>query len=245
MKHKIIAILFTSVLFAGCSGNPVKTNFAKIIPPEETHFQNERRTVTIGSEMTSSTPMHRYQLITTKERVQSTTYHRGKERNLVAKSADYALIAEDANGKYYEAITDGFSLNGSSSIGGGLYLPITNDVKPALYWSNRWMRSPRTGEVHMYMSELLSFPSYSKSELVELPPNFLTGLVSTLVYVGMADRQIKFVYREYNDGYARPAFTQEISLDYTPEKKYHYKKAQFIVHNANTNEITLTLISPL
>lgn len=199
----------------------------------------------IGSEMTSSTPMHRFELINTKNRVQSSTAHRGKERTLVARSADYVLVAEDADGKYYEAISDGFSLNGSSTIGGGLYLPNTSDVTPALYWSNRWMRTMRTGKVPMHMSDLTSIPEFSKTELIELPPNFLSGLVSTLVYMGMANGQIKFVYREYNDGYARPAFTQEISLDYQPEKTYHYKKAQFVVHNADTNEITLTLVNPL
>jgi hypothetical protein len=244
MKEKSF-VFFLALVITGCSGTPVKTNVANLIAPEKTYLQEQRRTIMIGSEMTSSAPLYRYDLITISKTIESSTAHRGKERVLVAKPADYALVAEDVGGKYYEAIGDGFSLNGDSTMGGGIYLPKKPNITPALYWSDHWIGSLNTGGVPMHISNLPTIPEYSKSNLVLLPSDFLSGMVSTLIYMGTAGKQIKFVYREYNDGYARPAFTQEISLDYKPETTYRYKRAQFIVHNANTNEITLTLLKPL
>lgn len=243
--HLLLGFVVLLVL-SGCNTIPVKTNSAHLIPPEKTHLEEIKRTITTGHEMTSSASFNRFEILNLQTRVQSMTAHRGRERVLVARSSEYALVAADADGKYFEAVTDGFSLNGNSTASGGVYVPNNSDTKPALYWSGaRWLDHPTSNRVDMYMSDLSESLDFSMSEAIKLPANFLNGLAATLVYLGMAGGQIKFVYREFNDGYARPAFTQEISLDYQPEKLYSYRDARFTVHSANTNEITFTLHHPL
>lgn len=245
MLIRSIFVAVTSSFLVACAGTPVKTHVANWVGPQETYFQGERRTVTVGKEMTSSVPLHRYDAIITRSKAESSTTHKGKPRNLTAEPGYYVLVAEDANGYYYQEVSESFSLNGDVHYKGGFYLSENSNENSALYWGRDLIGGRDSGKSNMYISDLPALPEYSKSELIQLPPGGPSGLEATLVYTGMAGGQVKFVYREYNSGFARPAFTQEISLDYKSEQLYHYKEAQFVVHEANTNSITFTLINPL
>jgi hypothetical protein len=62
----------------------------------------------------------------------------------------------------------------------------------------------------------------------------------------VAAGQIRFAYKEFTaEGLARPAFTQEVILDYKLGGTYAYKNAQFIVEKADSTKITFTLLRPL
>ena len=57
---------------------------------------------------------------------------------------------------------------------------------------------------------------------------------------------IRFVYKEFTkDGLARPAFTQEVNLDYKAGGTYTYKNASFKVYSADSTHINFEVINPL
>lgn len=241
-----LCVLFV-ISLASCSTGPsVRHNVAMLTGPEITHLVGKTRTVTIGHEMTSNFPLHRYDAVIVKNRLEATTAHRGKPRTLVVEPGIYALVAHSEQGEFYEAVSNTFSLNGSSQHGGGLFLPKNKEASSELYWSHRWLNKSVKAETAFYMADLSDSVNYSKTQYVTTPPNYYaTGFAATLSYLGLANNQIKFVYREYIDGLARAAFTQEFALDFKQGEKYSYKSAQFVVQSADTNEITFTLLSPL
>lgn len=69
------------------------------------------------------------------------------------------------------------------------------------------------------------------------------GIAQTITYIGLAQEQIRFVYKEFDGSTIRPAFTQEFEFDYVPEKEYGYKNSRFIVHRATSTEIDYTVLS--
>jgi len=66
-----------------------------------------------------------------------------------------------------------------------------------------------------------------------------------LVYGGMSQKTISMLYREYIDGTARPAFSQEIKYDLDEGKVIGYKGARFEVISANNTGLTFKLLKPL
>lgn len=238
---RIILVLSISAILAAC-GARVKTMIGlPVVSSEISHMEGVKQTVVVGDSMTSSAPLIIAATLKLERQIESSTTHKGRPRNLVARPGIYRLIRENSDGKFYESADGTFRLN-NQAYAGGLFLSNKPSVPSALYWSDH--SSPAGHPMSMYMSDVDSMPKTTLSTS-QRPPNDSLGFVSTLTYTGMSGGQIKFVYREYTNGLARDAFTQDVSLDYVAERTYAYKAARFLVHDANTSEITFTLLQPL
>lgn len=66
-----------------------------------------------------------------------------------------------------------------------------------------------------------------------------------LVYGGIANNVLTLVYREYKNGFARPAFTQELKYDLAIDKIVGYKGARFEVMSATNTELTYKVLAHL
>ncbi len=64
------------------------------------------------------------------------------------------------------------------------------------------------------------------------------GVKNELIYSGIANNQIKLVYREFADEFARPAFSQDAQYDYTPGMQVTFKGASFRILDASGQSIT-------
>lgn len=240
---KIIILVLSMVMLASCGGARVKTVVGLPLVPESTHLEGVRQTVFVGEVMTSSAPLIITEVAILKNKTTATTSHRNSPRNLNADPGVYNLVLQNSEGKFYEASKNLFELNNKPVIG-GLFLAKSETLKSSLYWSKTSPYVVPGVHLRIHLADLDEKPEVSISKSKQ-PPNNGHGFVSTLTYTGKAGGQIKFVYREFNNGLARAAFTQEISLDYVPEKVYSYKTARFLLHEASISDVEFTLLQSL
>ena len=66
--------------------------------------------------------------------------------------------------------------------------------------------------------------------------------VQELVYNGRVGDAIKFVYREYRNNYARPAFTQEVQYDLSVSDEIGFQDLRLKVISATNTDITYILL---
>lgn len=244
---KRLALVFLVFSFAACSsGARIKTYVGSPLTPVSTHLEGVKKTVYVGDTMTSSAPLIVIESLTLKTNLTATSSHRDKLITLQASPGGYTLVRQNEFGKFYESTGQAIVLNGEPIAGGGgLFLTNEGVGGSALYWGSlSAFQAALNQPLNMHIADLVSKPEVSISTSTQ-PPKIQQGFVATLVYLGMAGGQIKFVYREYTDGLARSAFTQEVSLDYVPGKTYVYKTAQLVVHEASTSEVTFTLLQSL
>lgn len=233
-------VVALTALLGGC-GASVQERRSHPVKAEITHLEGQQRSAAVGDVMTSSSPLFLREIIVVGSHLQADTTHRGKVFHVVGEAGSYALVASDAGGKFYESLGTPVAVNERTTVG-GLYIPENVSEPAALYW--HWVRSLEGWENAVaYIAPLVAFPQVRTSTITL--PSRGSGLVSTLTYAGVAAGQIKFVYREYADGMARAAFTQEVALDYIPDTTYAYKSARFIVHRGDAVQILYTLLVPL
>ena len=65
----------------------------------------------------------------------------------------------------------------------------------------------------------------------------------TLIYLGKTGNLLKFGYRETSNGYARPAFSNEISYDLNESNIIGYQKAKLQVIEATNTTIRYKVLS--
>jgi hypothetical protein len=152
----------------------------------------------------------------------------------------YRLRSQIPEGKYYSAPTYFSGLKGSRIGYGGLFVPKDKQAATEMYWN--WSSNAET----VYQAKLASPINGSIAESIIYPsePNSSETHI-TLTYAGVAANQIKFVYKEFTEEWlARPAFTQEVNLDYKAGGTYTYKSAKFSVEKADSTHISFTLLNP-
>lgn len=247
-KKSIIILIFTTCLslnFIGCGPSlQVRINNPGIDSLENTNLEGVRRTVNVGEVMASTTPLVLYPSLKLERESTALTSHRDKPVSVVLPTGLYTFDGSDANGQYFKSTYPlKVEINKEQKQGfGGIYIPNDTSTKAAAYW--RW-GTPVSGIVRkVFVAYFMEIPPHSIQKIA-MPQSDLSGFVATLTYGGVAGGQIKFIYREYNDGYARAAFTQEVSLDYKPGQSYAYKSARFIVHNADSIKVEYTTLQSL
>lgn len=69
------------------------------------------------------------------------------------------------------------------------------------------------------------------------------SFAAELVYSGkFGDDTVRFLYREYVDDMARPAFTQELSYDLPESNPISFKSLVIDVQEATNNSITVSIV---
>lgn len=77
----------------------------------------------------------------------------------------------------------------------------------------------------------------------QLNPENLNSFQQTLLYNGRIGDRITLGYREFANGTARPAFSNNVDYDLSESKVVGYKGAKLEVINATNTEITYKLLS--
>ncbi len=150
------------------------------------------------------------------------------------------LEGQDTRGDKYFAIKSGVKFKYGRSrlktVTGGIVIPSDQNAPLRVYWqpSDRLrVRVSSPGDVTILQQENDRFyREFTGSEIAQ-----------TITYIGLAQEQIRFAYKEFDGTTIRPAFTQEFEFDYVPEKEYGYKNSRFIVHHATSTEIDYTVLS--
>tara|TARA_R110002167_G_scaffold113992_2_gene287434 strand:+ start:479 stop:1240 length:762 start_codon:yes stop_codon:yes gene_type:complete len=176
-----------------------------------------------------------------KENTTTQVKHKASSFEFSLPAGDYRLHSKVAGGKYYSAPEPFTGLNGTRRGFGGLFVPNGASEATEFYWN--WVPDVQ----NCYQAKLVSpINGNIGKSIVYLKDQENSGPRATLTYAGVASGQISFVYKEFTEGgLARPAFTQEVSLDYVPNGTYSYKDALFTVENANSILINFTLQNPL
>jgi len=66
-----------------------------------------------------------------------------------------------------------------------------------------------------------------------------------LVYAGVSKGSVSISYREYKDGVARPAFTQDLTYDLADGNEIGYRGARFQIRSANNLGLEYVVLKPL
>ena len=191
-------------------------------------------------------PSNKFPAITIDPQPDLEVQHRRHVFYFPLKAGPYKLVAESSQGKFYRYIRP----IGSRKAYGGLFIPTGRKVATDFFW---WWYSRELDEgfvpTNVYSVPLPDPIEVAETEYLEPRDGSVgrsSGSTATLTYAGVAGGQIRFVYKEFTErGMARPAFTQEVILDYNPGGTYAYKDARFIVHEAGTTHILYTLLEGL
>ncbi len=262
IRFLIISLLLITT--TGC-GARLGTRFVK---PTDTRVYNDsyRYTVSTGDVAITNSLANIAVGFEQKEKLQGRSSHREKPVLAFSEPCTMVYFGSDQEGDFYSC-----SENVSVVIGdrervyfGGVYIPYKKEDKQHLFWTGRELLgtksrnpvphrgpTPNTllrmqGRLQVFVAE--SEPAVSETaKLTIIVPDLYIGrgFVSTLTYLGMASGKILFSYREFIDGMARPAFSQDIQLDYRPGQTYSYKAARFIVHEASIEKLDMTLLNTM
>jgi hypothetical protein len=166
--------------------------------------------------------------------------HKMKTFEFSLPIGDYHLRSVTHRGNYYSIQTPFSGLNGTREAFGGLFIPADSTKATEFYWS--WL----SHSLAIYQAKLLSPVSITNEKYIAyLKDQKRPDINRTLTYAGVASGQIKFVYKEFTEEWlARPAFTQEVNLDYKAGGTYTYKNAKFSVEKADSTHISFTLLNP-
>lgn len=250
--NKITFILLASFL-TGCTtwrGNN-RVDLDNINPEIVSQINDERRIAQTGDYFLASWP---YAL---KERIEIKTQATVEGINqyrfagfIKIKQQDFkatlfpglaTLYAQDDKGnKYYSSLRGieyKYAGDDLETIQGGLMIPSDTTKPPNIYWhppekiSITVSAPPNNGKILFVNADNIGH--YLEH----------TGFGQTITYIGLSNKQIRFVYKEFQDDLIRNAFTQEFGFDYVPGQVYGYKNTRFIVHKATPTDIEYTVLN--
>lgn len=243
-------IVFT---FSGCSSQitprvvPTKQVLPEVIEGKE--FTPNQYTVSnVGDvmftayEYAKDSTKYKYNTFVVKQRTNVWVKHKLKNLLFVVQTGEYKLTYADEKGAYYEK--NGRTFTGTKIGYGGLFIPKDSSNATEIYWS--W--SPRLPSNRFYAVQLTPPIEGSFSTTFESKGDAIGTKKpkATITYAGVANGQVKFVYNQFtDDGYIKPAFTQEVGFDYKPNGIYGYKSARFKVYKADSTQINYEVIKPL
>lgn len=251
---RVALVTASTILLAGCGASEVR-NSTGLSPVEPEFVESSmarpdplaRSRASVGDVMLTAGEFdyqpesHLYKSIRIQSQPDLEVQHRRSTFRFPLSSGPYKLVAETQNAEFYQFITR----IGEPRSYGGLVVPFgTNQATEFFWW---WAAHGPKVPVNVYSVPLDEPINVEHTEYRQpLGRTAASVATSTLTYAGVAGRQIKFVYKEFTErGMARPAYTQEVSLDYQPGETYAFRDARFIVHEAGTTHIIYTLLAGL
>lgn len=221
MKHILLATA-TALLLSGCTApvynyTPQAKNFS--IPP-----LNTTTTTYVGEEMvkqgvdSSGDGIHFDQAT----QIGDTFYY-------IIPPGDYAKIGADGGDAFYSAV----------NIKTGLTVP----NRPMITDPAKSIEVKGSGEICIITifnaTKCDTGKVFSK---IKLNSSSQSSFQQTLIYNGKVNNKINIGYREYSEGLARAAFSNEVEYDLSDSKTIRYKGAILDIIDANNQSITFKLI---
>lgn len=252
IKPALLLVIPFSLAFTGCTSQITRGILpTKVIPeviPGKVFIPNQYTTTNVGDvmftayEYAKDSTTLKHKVFYVKERANIEVKHKSKRFIFIIDPGHYILENQGDEGSYYKK-TPG-PIRGNRESYGGLFVPKDSSEATELYWT--WKDNPK--ERGIYLAKLAT----PIKGVIETRTSTLHDSVgsrlpkATITYAGVANGQIRFVYNQFTDeGYIKPAFTQEVGLDYKPNGIYGYKSARFKVYKADSTHINYEVIKPL
>ena len=253
-------LIIASLALSGCATQVKKADFGTIVESQGI-FISTKKIVNVGEVM-----LHDREYSKDKTRLQIQTFgiaensvvsvqHKKHTFTFSIPSGDYLLHSKNSEGSFYASVQPFAGLKNTRNGYGGVFVPNGSSEATEFYWS--WVPNVPSAHqaklltpIHGSMGKTISSLSESLSKTVS-SSNYKSDYIlamprETLTYAGVAGGQIRFVYKEFTkEGLARPAFTQEVNLDYKAGGTYTYKSASFKVYSADSTHINFEVITPL
>ena len=230
------------VASAGCV--PVGEATLYWVAYPSTQLEGVTRDIRTGDVITSSVPLDVVSVATLDGPAIGESTHRGRKVYAEIPSGPYELVAEDASARFFGS-TASFPvrIGGGDQPGFGGILIDKNSGASAVWWSWRDLHYGSSIDPIVYVAPTTNVPPITLAEVVRAPRD--SRGAATLSYGGLANGQIKFLYREFVDEKSGIMSSDTVALDYAPETKYAYKNALLVVHEATPVSLRFTLITPL
>ena len=216
----IIGLVF---LLAGCAGAPVKTYSPQ---PQVVNIPelNTEADAEIGQTIVSKAFRRVYPAISLPNEVIEGRF--GTLGKIRIHAGILYLYSEDENGKYYRdprAEWGGFDVWNPAV--GGIFVPRDSAKPPVNFHLN-----PVTGfDLGKMPSEGITHTTYEASGR--------DAFKRELVYAGVSQNTISILYREFQNDFARPAFSQELKYDLAQGNEIGFRGARFQVLKATNTSI--------
>lgn len=145
------------------------------------------------------------------------------------KKGELPLYKTTADGKFYEgmnSIVEGKSGPNSSGV---IFIPSDLNKSVELCYLER-----ENSHVNCTPTDLLRRTDLLHSKI---PMDKKDSFKKEIIYTGVSQKTITFIYKEFVDNLARPAFTTELKYDISDDGMIGYKGARFQVINAGNTGI--------
>lgn len=196
---------------------------------------NKTLTVEIGDSLISEQYRYADPALEVTEKLSIETSNIGRDFTLSIHPGKYIAKGQDEYGIFYESVTGKLTANDEH----------LNSIKFGVYATSS---SPATIEIYTLTSDgrPLSYPAKNLSfKKFDIESTASTRFTKELVYTGVSKNIITILYREYSDGVARPAFTQELKYDIGEGNIFGFKGARFEIIRATNTGLTYKAISHL
>lgn len=229
------------IFIAGCAGAPSERFTRSMKSYNKTSERinlpkiNEVTTVELGGSLISDLYLYKDPAIEVTEPFSMETSNVGTNFTISISPGDFFVKGADENGFFYQSATSKLRANNLpvNKIIFGVYVTkydpeiteiytMTDDGRPLIY------PAPNL-KIRKYTKESISATEFKKE----------------LVYTGISKNIINISYREYSNGIARPAFTQELKYDISEGKVFGFRDARFEIIKATNTGITYRAISHL
>ncbi|MFC6051787.1 hypothetical protein A6M14_11650 [Acinetobacter sp. Ac_877] len=248
------SILISSLFLISACSTEIKTihiprNIVATKTPGKILIPKYKNTVRVGEEILTAGEYRKeattikYEAFNIYEQHEILAKHRRKIVTYHLKPADFFLYHTNEEGSYYKARESVETSERSAKAYIGLFVPKNKAEATDMFWNWNTINDP-----NFYQIKLLEPIKGIKSTKFQFLNDRYGSITpsATITYAGVSNGQIRFVYNEFtNNGYIRPSFKQEVSLDYKPNRTYAFKNALFKVHKADSININFEIIRPL
>lgn len=234
LQHKKSIVVVAQIMFA-----VVLSGCASVAPPSRQVFATtevrqlpELNRVTkaeIGESIISKEYVSRVRGISVTATVSESVNPPGTTS---VRAGDFELYSSGSEGNYYQGNSD-YSMLGQTvpaSERAGVFVPNDKSKQAVIY--------------HFAMGYRYGIKpvTYVTKEIVRFTPE---SFRRELVYSGISQNTVTFVYREFKDNLARPAFTQELKYDLLQGRVVGYKGARFEIIEAGNTNVTYKVLNLL
>lgn len=248
MRKLFIGICSASVAAAlvGCGSAPAVPQVAYIAPIKIIHLPpiNTEAEAEIGQTIISTANFSNKEAVVLEKDVseykKSDLLNNRWSGTTMLRAGTLEKRSETAEGSFFrdDRATFSFSTGLTSAVipcDCGIFIPKDQNKPPVIYTYHREIGSAGydfgVGQIKV---KPISIEAWGKDSFKR-----------ELIYGGVSGNSISISYREFSDGIARPAFTQELKYDLTDSKIIGYRGARFEVIKASNTSLKYKMLKAL
>ena len=222
------ALILATIFLAGCETTTGVVRVAGTAQIVHTPKVNTDAEVEIGQTIISKANLTTYPAVkvnqTLSETIKQSLMNNRHSGTITINPGIYKKTSEDANGSFFPDPYGTFNfIAGTVKCTCGVYVPHDGKKSPVMFTYHTTIGA--TGfefgvnqiDITKTISEVWSTDSFKKE----------------LVYGGLSQKTISISYREFSDGTARPAFTQDLKYDLSEGDEIGFRGARFQVIKAS------------